>query len=309
MDDILKQLKKPRNLVIVLIFAFAFLIIIPQLDSFKGALNTLDDGSYSYIVLSTIFTSLTYLFATGVYKSLAFRALSVGRTTIVQLAAMFINRLLPAGIGAIGVNYLYLRKNKHTKTQAASVVAINNFVGGIGHNIIFWILVFWSGYSVISARKLTNPVGYILFLGIVCIAAYLLTKLNPKIKSMAKDVLKQLKTYKNHPIRLSSALFFSILLTLANVLALFFAAKAFGIELDFAKTFIVFTLGVSGGAIIPTPGGLGGFEAGLTAGYIAFGIDKETALAVALLYRLISYWLTMLCGAGAFLVALKKKWI
>ena len=305
----MQQLKKPRYLVVVLFFALAFLIIIPQLDSFKGALNTLDDGSFKYIVLSIIFTFLTYLFATGVYKSLAFAALTLRRTTVVQLAAMFINRLLPAGIGAIGVNYLYLRKNKHTKTQAASVVAINNFVGGIGHNIIFWILVFWSGYSIVNARKLTNPVGYVLFLGIVFLGGYLLTRLSPKIKSMAKDVIKQLKTYKNHPIRPSSALFFSILLTLANVTALFFAAKAFGVELDFAKTFIVFTLGVSGGAIIPTPGGLGGFEAGLTAGYIAFGIDKETALAVALLYRLISYWLTMICGAGAFLVVLKKKWI
>lgn len=309
MEDITRQLKRPRNLIVVGLFGLAFIILVPQLDSFKHALKTLNQGSLNYILLAIALTFVTYLLSALVYKNLSFKALSFFKTSVVQFAAMFINRLLPAGIGAIGVNYLYLRKNAHTKTQAGSVVAINNLVGAIGHNIIFWLLVIWSGYGLLNSRELTNPYGYLIFLLVLVLIIYFLYKFNPRFKRLFKDVLRQLKTYKKRPLKLFYALGFSVVLTLANVLALYFSSKAFGIELDFTKTFIVFTLGVSGGAITPTPGGLGGFEAGLTAGYIAFGIEKEAALSAALLYRLVSYWLTMIAGAGAFMFSLKKKWI
>ena len=309
MDDILSQLKKPRNFIMLAIFAVGFLVIIPQLDSFKNALSSLNRGSLNFIIISIVFTFATYFFAALIYQSLSFKKLRYFRTVIVQTAAMFINRLLPAGIGAMGVNYLYLRKNKNTKIQAASVVAINNLLGGIGHNILFWVVVLWGGYSAVSAKKFTNPIGFLFFTALLSILVYFLYKFSTKFKKLFRDVIRQLRSYKKNPTKILKALLFSMCLTLCNVLALYFAAKAFNIDLSFAKTFIIFTIGVSGGAITPTPGGLGGFEAGLTAGYIAFGIDKEAALAAAILYRLISYWLTLIAGSIAFFVSLKQKWI
>ncbi|MFI5271393.1 MAG: flippase-like domain-containing protein, partial [Candidatus Saccharimonadales bacterium] len=63
----------------------------------------------------------------------------------------------------------------------------------------------------------------------------------------------------------------------------------------------IFTLGISTGTITPTPGGLGGFEAGLFAGFVAFHVPVAPALAIALLYRLISYWLALGIGLLAFI--------
>ena len=83
--------------------------------------------------------------------------------------------------------------------------------------------------------------------------------------------------------------------------------QALGISLSFAAIVLILSFGVSAGAATPTPGGLGGFEAGLAAALIAYGIDKPSALAAALLYRLISYWLMFVFGGVAFLYSQQSK--
>mgnify|MGYP006276310075 CR=1 FL=1 len=53
-------------------------------------------------------------------------------------------------------------------------------------------------------------------------------------------------------------------------------------------------------SMIPlTPGGLGFVEAGLTATLVAAGVRPEPALAVTLLFRLVSFWLPLPIGAAA----------
>ena len=44
------------------------------------------------------------------------------------------------------------------------------------------------------------------------------------------------------------------------------------------------------GALIPTPGGLGGVEGALTAGLTAAGVPATIAFSVTILYRLCTYW-------------------
>jgi uncharacterized membrane protein YbhN (UPF0104 family) len=50
----------------------------------------------------------------------------------------------------------------------------------------------------------------------------------------------------------------------------------------------------------PTPGGIGGAEAALTAGLVASGQSAADSLAAALLFRAVTYWLPMVLGYAAF---------
>jgi undecaprenyl-diphosphatase len=50
----------------------------------------------------------------------------------------------------------------------------------------------------------------------------------------------------------------------------------------------------------PTPGGLGAVEGGLVAGLTAVGIPTSTAIAAALVSRVLSFWLPVLPGIVAF---------
>jgi uncharacterized protein (TIRG00374 family) len=48
--------------------------------------------------------------------------------------------------------------------------------------------------------------------------------------------------------------------------------------------------------LVPVPGGIGVAEAGLTAGLVAIGIPGGTALAAALIDRLLTYYLPPVWG-------------
>ena len=47
---------------------------------------------------------------------------------------------------------------------------------------------------------------------------------------------------------------------------------------------------------MPVPGGVGVTEAALTAGYTAIGVDSSTAMAAALCYRLVTFYIPPLFG-------------
>jgi len=221
---------------------------------------------------------------------------------------MFANRLLPSGAGALGVNYAYLRQESHSRPQSVVVVAVNNLLGGLGH----WILVaasllFFRAPGImprVAGRSDTLLRTLILIVAGLVVFALLYGR--EKYRTKMVEVLEQLDRYRHRPGRLLGALLSSISLTLANVLSLLCCGLALGIHLPFVAVLLIFTFGVGAGAAVPTPGGLGGFEAGLTAGFIAYRIDASSALAVALLYRLVSYWLPLLPGAAAFIVCQKR---
>ncbi|WP_224449647.1 lysylphosphatidylglycerol synthase transmembrane domain-containing protein [Haloprofundus salilacus] len=79
-------------------------------------------------------------------------------------------------------------------------------------------------------------------------------------------------------------------------LPLYLGSLAVGQSLPFALVlFVVPAAGLA--TLLPTPGGLGGTELGLTAAVVLFaGIGLETAAAAVLVYRLCSYWFLLLVG-------------
>jgi glycosyltransferase 2 family protein len=300
-----------RHLVWFALTALAVYVLLPQIGDFRSSWQLLQHPQASWTAIAVLLTFATFVAGTGTYCFLAFRRLLFGRTLLVQLAAMFINRLLPAGIGALGANYLYLRRERHTASQAVSVVAVNNLLGFVGHGLLVLVVLL-----VFPGSSLTSPTRYsanqTLILAVAALVAIVLVITGflfgrNKVAQTVQDIKKQLFSYRHRPWVLLGALATSMTLTLCNVLCLFYCLHALGLELSFAAVLLVFTFGVGTGAAVPTPGGLGGFEAGLAAGFVAYGLDPAVALAAALLFRLISYWLPLITGLAAFIICHRQR--
>jgi uncharacterized membrane protein YbhN (UPF0104 family) len=301
-----------RYLFIAFILLLTLYIVIPQIDQFKSSITTLTHPEPGWTVLAVFFTLMTYVAGAGTYCLLAFKKLSYSITLLVQFAAMFINRLLPGGIGALGANFVYLKRQRHSSAQAASVVAINNVLGGLGHYLLLGLVLLITGYSTIKANQTNTSFGSnmkFVWIGLAILVIIGLIVGRKRFKKGLTELKTQLLEYRHRPGRVTLALITSICLTSFNVLALFACANALGVHLNFAIIMLVFTLGIGAGTATPTPGGLGGFEAGLVAGFVSFKVDSSTALAIALLYRLISYWLTLFAGAIAFVAAQRKQYL
>ena len=289
----------------------ALYVILPQIGEFRSSWKLLSHPKLSWVLVAIVYTALTYFSAAATYKFLAFTEIKFKTTLLVQVAAMFVNRLLPAGIGALGANFSFLKKHKHTTEQAGAVVAVNNFLGLAGHNILLFGVIFISGLSTSQLGTTYQTANLLkIFVAIsILVAIFALIFGRMRLQKALKNLFSQLVSYRQRPVSLALALATSMSLTLLNVLSLQACALAIGINLSLAQLFIIFTYGIGAATITPTPGGLGGFEAALAAGFVSFGIATPAALAAALLYRLISYWLALIAGSVAFLVTQKLKLI
>jgi len=54
------------------------------------------------------------------------------------------------------------------------------------------------------------------------------------------------------------------------------------------------------GGLLPLPGGVGGIDGGLIGTLVVYGAPVAATAAAVLLYRVILFWLPLLCGAVAF---------
>lgn len=86
-----------------------------------------------------------------------------------------------------------------------------------------------------------------------------------------------------------------------EVLGLAMCFLALGQILPWPTMILVYALTLVANAMSAIPGAIGLTEISLAALYAQFGIPSETALAIALAYRLTDYWLPRLVGGGAWL--------
>lgn len=300
-----------QQLLIFVVLALAIYVLVPQFGDFRKSWELLSQPQLGWTLAAIAFAGLTYCAGAGTYLFLAFKPLRYAQVVLVQLAAMFVNRLLPAGIGALGANFVYLRKKKHTVAQASTVVALNNVLGFAGHGLLIVLALLFFAHGTVTDQQRTSTNNY-LVPGIMLGTAILLVVLavivgRKKFVKGFRDIVRQIASYRKRPKRLTAALLCSMTLTLCNVLCLMCCALALGVNLSLVSILFIFSFGVGAGTATPTPGGLGGFEAGLVAGFVAYGVESSAALAVALLFRLISYWLALLIGGGAFWITQKRK--
>ncbi|HEY5668078.1 MAG TPA: lysylphosphatidylglycerol synthase transmembrane domain-containing protein [Candidatus Saccharimonadales bacterium] len=295
------------------LFLLVLYVVVPRLHGASPSLASLRHAHLGLALLAVLFLLATNVFSAAMYMMLAMKRLPFGRTLGIQFANAFANRLLPAGLGGLALNVRYLQKSGHTLPQAVAVAGANNALGFVGHILLLVLVGFLSGLG--GLRQVDVP--HVPSWGWIVLGVTLLVMLNlfisRRFRQHAREAihqaLAQLELYRRRPGRLVSALMFSMALTICYVSVLFCSVWATAQQVPSAPDiFIVFTLGIAAQTATPTPGGLGGAEAGLFAALVAYGYESATALAAVLLYRLISYWLPLVPGVLAF-ACLRKRYL
>jgi uncharacterized membrane protein YbhN (UPF0104 family) len=250
-----------------------------------------------WLVLAMSLMILTFAIAAAIYMTLALHRLKYRQTLLVEIATSFVNRLLPSGIGGLGLHGIYLYKRKHTTSEATVVVSINNLIGMVAHTVLL-IGVIWYQPNVVSELRSGNYhiaswrllFGVLVLLGIVMSIPIV----RQRIVTFSANLIISFR--KVQPIKIAIALVLAIGLTGTYTLILFCCMHSLGIQLSLVRVFIVFSVGMLASTATPTPGGLVGAEAGLFAALLAYGTSSPLAGAAVVLYRLITYWIPLLPG-------------
>jgi uncharacterized protein (TIRG00374 family) len=292
-------------------FLLLLYVVVPRLGNFSTSIDMLDDSNARYVGIAALLVIATYIFATAMYYLLAAKPLRFGRTFAIQVASAFANRLLPAGLGGLTLNVQYLRKSRHSLAQAIAVAGTTNLLGFVGHMLFLLLVVAAGAASFATVHVPYQSHLWLIGLGIAAFAALnlvLFQRFRKSVYRLVIEVLAFVTSYRKRSGEFATALLCSMALTGTYVAILYFCCMAIGFQLSFASTFVIFTLGMAASTITPTPGGLGGAEAGLFAGLVAYRLSAADALAIVLLFRLLTYWLPLLPGFVVF-VAVRKRYL
>lgn len=276
-------------------------------NQFIAGISLVHTLPVSTIVYSCLLLGLSFILAATSYKALAFRRLAFAEVTLVEFAAAFATRIIPSGIGGLGVHGLYLHRRKHTVAQATAVISVNNLLTIAIHNALLLIALLYVGASL----ELRPRWNWLIPVVVGVVGGWLILRFVPQYKQTAmtfvKNVTASLLTYRRRPASIVAASIALTGLISVNVVMLWVVSTAYGVHLSALSLFIVYSAGVLVGTLVPTPGGLAGAEAGLVAGFIGYGVASDVAIAIALTYRFIVYWIPLLPGAAALLLARNRK--
>ncbi|MGH7237436.1 MAG: lysylphosphatidylglycerol synthase transmembrane domain-containing protein [Candidatus Saccharimonadales bacterium] len=304
-----------RTLAIAVLALVVLYFVVPKLHAF--GLNTIKiyPPHLGYLVAAALLYLIVFICSSISYRLLAVAKLKQSRLLLIQFASVPINLLLPAGIGNISINYLYLRNHSQSGSQAGLVVGINNVIGVLGNVslIIFLIAVFGINHSVLAAYErhgnyILAAIAALVVLGVI--TAWLFSSNIKKIKQIRHHLETAFSNYRHRPLNLFGAYVMSLVQALATALAFWFCLRAYGIDLSYAVGFLIYSLSVVVGALVPTPGGLGGVEASLTAGLVASHASAAAlSLTAVLAYRAVTFWLPMIIGAFALMAVERLRLI
>lgn len=301
-----------RAIFFMVVFVLLLVAVVPRIGQLQAGVTAAKGADWQWLVVALGAAVMTYFASAFTYVVLAKFPIRYMITLGVQVAASFANRLIPSGIGGLGLNVDYLIKNGHKPAEAGSVTAVNSAAAFVSYVILLFIALTVSNTSIfelLSGKSLPYwafPVAGVVLL-MIGFVIYKWEKARTKIVRLAKDMWADILEYRHEPFRLVLAVLGASFVTIFYVGALFACAHAIGLDLTLLDAFVAYTIGTLVGAAIPTPGGLGGVEAGLYAGFVALSYDSALAFTTIIIYRLFTFWLPILPGYLVFWQFQKRK--
>ena len=289
--------------------------VLPNLHAFGLDFHLTFPLHWQYVIYAVGAFYLTFIVSSLSYSFLALYRVKWAQLLLIQMASTSLSLLLPAGIGNISLNYLYLRNRHHNRAQAGLVIGVNNAIGVVANIslLLVLIIVFGANKKVLGVYSqnhsyLLLAAGAVVVLSIV--TAWLFNTHIKKIMAIRRQIMEALRHYRRRYTNIFKALLCAWAQAAATAFAFWLCLSAYGIHLAYPIAFLIYSLSVIVGAAIPTPGGLGGVEASLTAGIVAtHGASASVALAAVLTYRLVSYWLPVVAGSVSLVAVERLKLI
>jgi uncharacterized membrane protein YbhN (UPF0104 family) len=143
-----------RMIISLIVLLLLAILLLPQIDSFEASLQHIAQSNTFELVITALLSALTFVLSADIYRLLVKHPVSYSELLIAQLATAVTSRIVPIGIGTMGLNAYILKRRKHSLSEAFAVVAANNGLGITGHvlllvcsSIVIWKLVVLSFLS------------------------------------------------------------------------------------------------------------------------------------------------------------------
>ena len=266
--------------------------------------SVLREAHWNWGIAALALSAATYVAATVSLSGFVSERLDFFRTLLAQVAGSFVTLVTPAAVGGAALNIRYLQRRKIPPAVAAASVGVAQVVAFVLH---ITLIVIFAAIAGSSAKEPIQPPqwAYYVLAGLVVAAGVVFAlpagrrMLRARLSPTLGQVLPRLLEVAQQPRKLAEGIGGALLLSLAYILCLTACVAAFGRPVTIASIGVVYLTGSAIGSILPTPGGIGGVEAALTAGLTAAGVPGTAAVSAVLLFRLLTFWLPVPFGWAA----------
>jgi len=278
-----------------------FYVFIPQLGSLKESLMAVESANKKELFLAVVVFCCGFPILALKYCLIAQYKLRYMLTFQVQIASAFVSKLLPMSIGSLTVNTYYLTTQSKSVAKAASTMTLNALTSSAAFALIV-IAALAANSNDLTFKGNTSEINWYRILGLIVVISVIIWllsrigRLRKMITNAWNGLWTNFKTYREQPIKATWGVIFNGLGSMTGITTLLICARATGLPVTLPQAVLSYTMGNIIGSLVPTPGGLGGVEAGLYAGLVFFGYDQNTSLTAVLLYRLITYWIPIIPG-------------
>jgi len=231
-----------------------------------------------------------------------------GPLTLLQVASAFLNLITSGMIAQFVMNTRFLQKRGVEVPTAVSASAVPPIAYTLVQIVIVLVALLIGHSNQLSLSDIGGSdsssggnsmgivllciVGFVLVIGLVLIVPKWRNKVMPTVRTTAHN----LWTVFTSPRKIVYIFGGSVLTQLMYTLILWACLRAYGGDLPLTDILLINTFVSLFGGLIPVPGGIGVFEAGLTAGLTAFGIDPAIATAAVLTDRMVTAYIPPVFG-------------
>jgi uncharacterized protein (TIRG00374 family) len=278
-------------------------VVLPQLANFGAAVHALKDADWWWVLaaLPAVFVAegfSTLLQLGAIPAKLPFRP-----TYTVQFGGSFLDKVTPSGVGSMALSFRYLQKAGVDSGAATGSVGLQSIISagaGIALAAAFlaatgrktsahfslrgheWVFLVIAGVLIALALFAFTPPGRRLFRD----------KVWGFLRSAGSTVAAVAKSPRHVCLIAAGAFGWPMV----QVIAFALCVHAVGGTLPFVQVAAVYLGGSLVASIAPVPGGLGALEAVLVAGLSGLGMPVGAAASAVLIYRLLTFWLTIPVG-------------
>jgi glycosyltransferase 2 family protein len=234
----------------------------------------------------------------------------LSRLYVLQLAQSYLGLAVPGAAGRVALNVRFFQRHGLPTGTALTVGAIDGFSGFVSQMTLFAAIFLFTDFTLDLDLDSGVASGVARLLAIVVLvgaAAVLTVAVVPRLRrlvvervrgilSEAREALKGLAS----PRRLSLLLGGNLATEILFAVALGAFALALGYPIGLPELiFINVTVSLLAG-MLPIPGGIGVAEGALMFGLARAGVPEATAFAIALSYRIATFYLPPAWGFFAF---------
>ncbi len=317
-------------IVMLAVMAFGIATNIGELRQIWRAIQAADRRYLAAAIgIEVVFVLNLALFYTSTFRASRVQA-THGRFILLTSASHFVNIISKSG--GLGGIALYLREGRRFGESSARITAAYLTAYVLGYMAYFTVLItalillYLRGSlqtaevaasitmlvivvvsAVIMAAGLRSEAAlermYLLVARPLNVIAHLLRR-DPFVErataiKTVNELYDAVAHVKRNPAAYIVPFGHAMLVEMVSVATLYVVARSLHVEVRFEMALAGYAMSFLFAMVAVTPGGIGFVEASLGLLLVSFGVDRHSAIAVALLYRLYEFWIPLVLGAIA----------